>query len=420
MFRVTGTLQWIVLLGIGLRILYFLATPYDVRGQDTGSHIEYIEHVAETLSIPNAADGWEFHQAPLYYFLSGRWYRFASEAFAPSKESLLYQIQLGSLIVSIATFLIAIWLGSVLFAAINERRHRNLFALSIAIFPALIFVGARITNNGLYNLLLFLALGLLVRYYKSGSLEDWYSAVLMLSVTIITRISGLLMLPVALACFVLQKNTPKKRLHFMSALLIGAILTGWYPYVRLFVEDDARNTISIGNQNMNGALRVDNTIVNFTTFNPIEILKVPFNDPWKDEARRMYFWEYFFKSALYGEIRFAEELKGIAIFMNLLALILTLAIIRGIVIAFRRRPPELVPMGLTLAFAMTAHFWYRITKAFAANQDFRFSIILIIPLTYFLVIGITSLPERPSKFFELTLKQFAFLTTGFFLLLFLL
>ncbi len=65
-----GTWRWILLVACAvLWINNIVKVPLNV-GFDVDDHVEYIRYVSEHWSIPDARDGWQMFQSPLYYIVS--------------------------------------------------------------------------------------------------------------------------------------------------------------------------------------------------------------------------------------------------------------------------------------------------------------------------------------------------------------
>lgn len=384
--------------GAILRFLYYLTTFYTVRGHDTDAHIDYIEYVAAHFSIPPAIDGWEYHQAPLYYFITGALMR-VEQFFGRSAQGILLDIQFVSFLFAIGALVAGLWAVWLLFPQIDKQRKAILAGSLIATFPSLVFVTARISNDTLYQTLSFLFVAILIKFWKKGSIRDWYIACIIFALVFLTKVSALVFLP-AMAIAFLFKSTiswKKRFLHGgLSALLI-IVMAGWLPVIRL-TEADNTKSLQLGNNGMHSGLLLENTPENFLTFNPIEILRTPYNNPWSDETRRKFFWEYFFRSAFFGEFGFADPLKPISqiiLFGGLLSLIF---IAVGIVHDLLKRWKDTLPILTLLFFLILSSFVYRFKFTYSSNQDFRFVVIALLPLAYYAVQGLDGLPKKLHRY----------------------
>ncbi|OIO55530.1 hypothetical protein AUJ46_01005 [Candidatus Peregrinibacteria bacterium CG1_02_54_53] len=385
---------WII--GIGgalLRIFYFLVTPYSARGNDIQAHLDYVTHVASHWSIPPASDGWEFHQAPLFYFLSAVWMKLG-QWLQFEKEALARIIQFESLIFSLGTLVLGVWIGTLLFPR-KQKQERLLFACLVASFPSLIFHSVSITNNSLYIFFVFLLIVLLIQWWKRPTLRSWYLLILCLALTFITRVSALVFVPV-LGFSLLFHNKISWRQKCSQALfstILLLLLIGWLPFVRFVVEKNPTNSLTFSSQTMNSKLAVPTDARTFLIFNPIRILQSPYAEPWKETSSREFFWEYFFRSAFFGEFSYADELRAVAVLILACSLALLLFLVYGLVKLTLYHSHEVFPLGITVIFVLAAHFFYRIYAPFSANQDFRFSLAILPLLAFYVVAGIREGPQ---------------------------
>ena len=113
-FGSKASLPFVFVAGLYLRFIYLAYTPYRVRGHDVIPHLDYIRYVAEHFAIPPRADGWQFYQPPLYYFLSAIWFRIG-EGINRIEDALIGDLQLFAFVISLAVLGIAIWIGRMLF-----------------------------------------------------------------------------------------------------------------------------------------------------------------------------------------------------------------------------------------------------------------------------------------------------------------
>jgi len=389
---------WVI--GIGgaiLRIFYFVVTPFSLRGHDMKAHLDYITYVAQHWTIPPASDGWEFHQAPLYYFVSAIWMK-TGQMLNLADDTISRMLHFESLLFSVGALAIGIWIGTLLFPP-KEKTERLLFVGLIASFPSLIYHSVSINNNSLYILLVFLLLALLIRWWQKPSARAWYVLICCLALSFVTRVSALIFLPVLGLSLTFHDKIPwkgKLRLATLSAILF-VFLTGWLPLVR-FTEANPQNSLTFNSQGMNAKLAVVTDVQTFLTFNPIRVLRSPYANPWNDTPSREYFWEYFFRSAFFGEFSYSEELRSMAVLILACALCLLPLLAYGLYKLTMHYSYLTFPLGLTIIFVTGAHLFYRIYAPFSANQDFRFSLALIPPVLYYLVWSICKGPKSLQQF----------------------
>jgi len=400
--------------GFALRAMYFLATHHFVRAHDVTDHIKYILHLAEYWSIPPASDGFVFHHPPLYYIIAAVW-RQLWFLFGVTGELLDWYIQFLSFLFSLGTMGVAIWLAMLLFPKKEHSVPVLLFSGIIATFPSLIFLSARITNNTLYVLLSFIAIALLLRWWEQRSLRRWLLLIAIIALAFITRVSALLFAGVAFACLAIAQNVSWKQKWRYGVAGIGLFLlmTGWLPLVRFYMEDDPTNTLTLGNQTMHSGLLLETNITNMLTFNPFGFLQQPFNHAWEDYARRQYFWEYWFRSAFFGEFQFPDEFFGIGVFLLLTATLCIPFGIYGFWKAWTHKHILRWPLSLLTIAMIAAHLWYRLFAPYSANQDFRHSIPILIPILFFCIHGIDQTSPQIRRAGQMIAIAFIFLEAAF-------
>lgn len=231
--------------------------------------------------------------------------------------------------------------------------------------------------------------------------------------------SGLLYIPVAGLLLLVRKGTVLSKLRTVGlSLLIGVLLVGWLPFTRLVLEHDPGKTLTLGNNGMSDNLRVGNGLENWFTFEPLQMLLHPFNSPWEDSYRRQYFWEFLYRSAFFGEFGFDDSMKPLAagLLATSLALLLLAAI--GMWNEFFGNFKHALPIFMVMFFILLAQVWYRLFASFASNQDFRFSVPLVLPLFYFLLAETFRLPRGAQAVVYAVGGVFLLLDMAFFWMLY--
>ena len=386
-----GGVFFIVLGGAALRTLYVLATQYLVRGHDTGGHIDYIHYVYNHFAIPPAHQGWEYHQAPLYYIESSLLMHL-STFFGMAKTQLMGIVQVQSLLFGIGLVVTAGAASFLLFSRKSQNLERTLYCAILASIPGIVYLSGRITNNTLYMLLAALSFVLLLRWWKSNKTSHWYTLCIVLGLTALTKVSGLAIIAAVGLCWLLRNIfKPRSWRHgFVGGLLI-VLIFGWYPLSRLGHEGDTQKLVKLGNTGMHGGLQLPNTKTNYFTFNPVGIVQHPFNNPWGDEQRRQYFWEYFYRSAYFGEFGYDDDLKILARGILIFSFPLLLLMLLGMAGSLFGRDKNALPVFTCFLLLLLAAFLYRFNFPYSANQDFRQSIVVIFPALYFAIRGFSML-----------------------------
>ncbi len=385
-----GEKRWISLLflvGVLLRLLYFEVTPFTVRSYDADGHLEYIRYMSEHRSIPLIREGWQYYQPPLYYALTAPVYAL-SEYLQPQPMFSMRAVQLFSLALSLLTLGVCVWISRMIFLKKEERVERLLFVAFFAVFSGVIMQSVRINNDILAQCLSFTAIALCLHFWQSGSVRSWYCLIFVLAAGILAKANVLLLLPVAFLALLFQRShTVRERVVLGGiGLCIVLSLTEWLYVLRMFQDF---NTDLVGNAgNLNGGLSIPNTLSAYTTFNPLQILRHPYNDAFGDEARRMYFLEYLYRSAFFGEFDLSRSLYRFSQWMLLLGFGVSAIALTGFLTGLWRFRHEVMPLWLAFFALLAGHAFFRFLYPFSSSQDFRYSILLLVPVAYFALLQV--------------------------------
>ncbi len=397
-----------------------LSKAYDTRfafyqqGYDWWGHIDYVKYVAQHWAIPPAQGGWEYYQPPLYYFLAAGWWK-VGEFLGRNSFLLMEDLETLSWILMVASLGASIWIGSMLFHRPQEEKERLAFVALLAFTPGIVFFSSRITNDVLFHLITLLSFAFLLRWWQRGNVVDLVTTSALLGIGLITK-SNISPLILALfgALLIHRRLSPlRKTALFTVTLAIIAILAGWLLAHRFGIEGER---FIVGNiDTLNGGLRVRNALANYLTFNPFQVLAIPFNSPWDDAFRRQYFWEYFFRSIFFGEFQLGKELEGLASMILLLGLLSIPLGLYGLFADLRKQWDQTFPVWMTFLLFLGAGLSYRVIAPFSCNQDFRFISPIAIPMAYFVVRGVSALPERFRSFGHILLSTYVLACVSFIL-----
>jgi 4-amino-4-deoxy-L-arabinose transferase-like glycosyltransferase len=260
-----GYAPWVILTAhCLLAIAYNLATPFGNNGYpntpDEGAHFQYVAYVAREWRLPKfegyAGVGYEAHQPPLYYFLAAVVYTLAG---GEGKA-----VRLLSTLCS-AGVVWLVWLT--LRRLAPERPLLALTGMSFAAFlPMHIAIGSAVGNDALTNLLFAATLyGLLVNLSntaelypppdlprqrgrnpdslpvdgegrgggKRGEYLHWLRIPLLVGLTILTKATGILLIPIMLLGVIVAARLQSGRWvpalgAATLALVITLLVSGWW------------------------------------------------------------------------------------------------------------------------------------------------------------------------------------------------
>ena len=162
------------------------------QGFDALAHLDYVEHVFHTWSVPLADEGWEMYQPPAWYFLAaGAWKLVGVTPGTP--ESLAVLRMLGWLALALQLVAVA---GTLWEVSKADPRVAAVGVVFAALLPMQLYLFSFPTNESWAATWIALALWLAVRALVRGE-SGWPLHVTigaLLGVALLTKFSGLLAL----------------------------------------------------------------------------------------------------------------------------------------------------------------------------------------------------------------------------------
>jgi hypothetical protein len=152
------------------------------------------------------------------------------------------------------------------------------------------------------------------------------------------------------------------------------------------------NISLVGNSSgLNSNLKVKNEVGYYAYFDLEKFIIYPYTSPWDDALGRQYFWNYAFKTSLFGEFHlngtpFGKTLAGV---ISLLVLPLLLFALWG-ALHFQGRDAPALLFGLALFAALA---WARFQYPYSCTNDFRYIMPALVPLCGFAVRGIQEVKD---------------------------
>ncbi|MBM3989944.1 MAG: hypothetical protein FJ298_02940 [Planctomycetes bacterium] len=181
----------IALVSIALGALFWNNRALGVeQGFDALGHLDYVEHVYRTWSVPYADQGWEMYQPPLYYFAAaGLWKLLGIEPASAAALTALRMFGALAACVQLAALAATLW---ELFRAEREKLASGL--LFAAACPMQLYLFQYVTNESLAAMWVSLALYLAVRIFARADTRSATHALLglLLGCALLTKFSALL------------------------------------------------------------------------------------------------------------------------------------------------------------------------------------------------------------------------------------
>ena len=386
--RVTAC--WVAF-GSMLRVYYSAYTEFDTRAYDWGGHLEYIHYIADHWMLPVGSQGWEFHQQPLYYLFGG--VVLSITRFLHAEDLFVNVMHFSSLAMSIAALCAVAKMATLLFPEREKHSAVERFAFLglFATLPGIVMLSTRVNNDVPTLLFATLSLAFLVSWWKHGSFEAWAAASGFVALAFLSKSSALpLLAPFALA-WLLRKQSARTRLA--TAALLGSLVLvtiGGTYVVRVLIQGQ-HELVPVW---VTSGLRVKNFPAAYYTFNPWQVLMHPFNHNWIDEERRQYMWEYFFRSAFFGEWEFRSLFDEGSTVTLASALLLIPCFLWGIVRSAWKPAKVHALFFVLLVTSLAALACFRYMHPNSSNQELRYVSFLVVPIGYFLAKGMASVRYR--------------------------
>ena len=384
---ISRTWCWVIvgisaLLGTALRWAYVDGTPPALRAHDLQGHLDYIAFVLEHGRMPSHAQGFQGYQPPLYYFIAAP---LGAVAQGPLNTAPIQQL---SWWISVSTLGVGLWVGWLLFR--THLARLLLFSLTVATFPGIVYGASRISNDGLVQLWLFLGFGMLIQWWHTERTRWWYLAAIATGLAIITKSSGLLLVPIGAGLLWIRRPPQSFKLLAGATAIIGAI-SGWLMAIRLWV--DHTPSVVPNTTYLPPELHLDTSLTDLVWFNPVRLLQYPFGNrlEWLQQSQGL--WEYYFRSAFFGEFPVNEALRTEGWLILLLALTLLPVLALGLWRAIRHNSIELAPLWLTVCILVSVHGAYRVMAPFTPSQDFRYTSLVLLPAVALALHGSAHLPR---------------------------
>lgn len=374
----------ILLAAILLRVYVVSNTSALERSHDVYGHIEYMNILIDTGSLPVKEKCWSCYHPP-YYFATMAAAKAVLAAVGVSEFN-IYQFLM---LCSVAVYAICLYFAFLTIKRFFSRPSLQIFSMGLfAFLPSSVMHSVAI-NNDLWMFTLFtVAFYHFVVWWQTKVTSSYYISLVFASLSVMVKASGIVMFAL-LGFFALGYAIARYReffsmvKRFTPAVIIMGGALAFNPIADKIMRPasaQASGFSIIGNaQGLGSGLRVGNEPRNYLHFNPIEFVNHPFVHPIDDTSGRQYFWTTLFKTALYGEFRDfhahneGSELRNAIAPVSSLAFLLLLVFI--VVHAFLMRRENMARHGVLyalIATCLTALILMRcLIPSFPIN-DFRY------------------------------------------------
>lgn len=285
-------------------IQFSATTPFEFTN-DIKGHIQYIEYIAASWTLPPPA-GWQTQQPPLYYVIAAATYNLASAL----ELSLIYMVRVLSVI---------FYFGAMIFGGLIMRRliaHKLTLYLCLAtmlLWPAAAHTSVKITND---IPVIFFSAGFvyfLISWIADNAPSRLLLTILFVAGGIATKSSSLLLLGV-LGCVLLFRLWKKE--ITLDTLRQPLICLGWGAIIlclalnfgRIYVykvqNPEVRWLINRDESYIGTWEHVDNKPKNYLQFKAELFVTKPFMRLNKVYPEGHYFFNVLFKTLLFGDMQY--------------------------------------------------------------------------------------------------------------------
>lgn len=389
-----------ILAGVLLRFAMFYAMPYNQFSMDVEGHLAYIQYIIDNHSIPSAKDCWSCYHPPVYY---------ASVIPSFMVSGLIdYNSCSGAQAFSLVLSIILLVCGLFLLKEFVLGVPLGIASVLWTVWPLLLLVAPRIGNDQLFYTLHVLCVVAGFNYIKNGNGKHLVAAVVCAALAVWTKSTGYVTLGLVML-FAVFGFVKTNQLHRPTKTEIAGWILLALVFVSLVVIKIFSNGELVANINsLHSSLKVENEAKNFLYFDMKSFLTEPYTNGWVDGQGREYFFNYAFKSSLFGEWKLVDTAVG-----RTLASLISLSLLGLIVFAIRgwwKTKMNIYHWILFIhgIFFIVALGFLRYEYSYACSADFRY--ILPVLLSFLPYVGLGVYREE----YSLKWKVLGFVTVSIF------
>ena len=393
--------------GIAYRIWYVALVPYIVRCYDVHSHVQHIKYEMEHCALPDPYTGWENFQPPLYYTIAAivGWF---DRGYIYGEEAQLLIWKRLACVFSIILLFCTVYVGRKLFTK-RQEAQRLWFLAIVTFFPSIVYATTRISNDPVYYIFAFLWAGTIIEFWRKPTKKTFMWLSVECGLGLLSKASMLAMTGVSfIFLFLCRRITNgQKALWAALGMIIVLAISGWFhiPRAIKILPSENPNTFIIGNIVWESeGLFYKSEWQNFCIFNPVRVIAHPNCNGWKVDPRRVFFWEYYFKSAYTGEFLNPSEDNWkdawdyrFARILLIINMMLFPYMFFGVIRTARSPRRVAYPYVWIWPACMAAQVGYVYRVGLANVQDFRFFSFLLLIYAYFTIDGIYATKGKLQK-----------------------
>lgn len=371
---------------LSLSVRNYTSYSYDLYEGNSGQ-ANYVLYIAEKMALPGPDKGWSYYHPPLYHISAAAVYK-AAQA-----------LEIGDPFKPLQVLSLAYYWGFIAFALLLLRRfvtHPLAFHLSamlLLFWPSGFINGFRVGNDAAFYFWFAGALYFGHKWFIGGAKRDilWSVAFSSLGFVTKTNLAPLIGVQIALIGFRwFKKSCPALNLRVLAAIgtmFLASFLASTADNYYYAIKNGKKDWYLAGIFNldfqMDKRLYSENHIANYIAPDMDRWFRSPYIDSRDDATGRANYWNYLFKSSMFGEFSFTTPVKKntLAPAMSFLLVPLLILALAGTVSLLRRRRnlrrarsgvPSMYPLPSNRA-SLRRLAWKQVrTASTRVQEDYRF------------------------------------------------
>lgn len=381
---------WVVMVLIFCCHLYGLSFEqfsYDFRG-----HTDYVKYVVSTGEVPVSDGGWSFYHPSLYYRSAAVVWNFIFSNSQMGKTEFFKSIQVCSLLMFMLYCYFSLKTINLFFIKLHrnvETDRLNQIQLLIAImflcWTSNSIVAVRVGNDVLFNLLFAMSFYFVLKWYHSEKINHLLVALFLSAMDVWAKTNGLILFGIigSLMFFkIIRSRYRSEHIYKVLIFLSISLVTLYYTFNEKFEQYLSKNTTYLVVSNAGGlsdGLRVGAGLRNFTSFDLVSFVKIPFTSSYDDALGRGSFWFYLLKTSLFGEFDFdSPEMYLTGQILSFFLLAILAMVIYGFIISVSQAKTYL-PVLIAVVLMLFSMIMFRISYPFSCASDFRYIYPTVLP-----------------------------------------
>ncbi|WP_290735329.1 MULTISPECIES: glycosyltransferase family 39 protein [unclassified Fibrobacter] len=376
-----GGLLFVFFLGVAIRTVFFANVPYTTYSNDVDGHVAYVQYVLEKHAVPGVDDCWTCYHPPVYYVSSVPSFVFGNGIGVGGTTGL----QTFSLLLSVATLL----LGLFFLKGFMGGAALGLSSLLWTFWPLMILVAPRIGNDQMFYLMHVLCLWGGINYLNKGKGKYLIVSVVATALAMWTKTTAVVTLGTTFLFAVCGyvhnfRRLTASRSEWVAWGMFVALIAG------ILLQKLLGDADLVGNSSgLNGRLKVGNEAFNYIFFDLKSFVTHPYTSAWNEEWGREFFWNYAFKSSMFGEFELVRNETG-----RTLATLMSVSFLGMLVYAARGFwKARLGAIHWILLLQGAAFFaalmFLRIKVPYSCSNDFRYIAPVILSFVPFVGWGVS-------------------------------